>query len=795
MFVTFYSYKGGVGRSSSLINTAYYLAQTGRDICVIDFDLEAPGLHKMPCFKDENGDFLKSKNGGIVEYINSYIKTKAIPNLDEYLIKKEIDVTNKLINAEKRKSKLYLLPAGNLNDNSYSDNLNKIDWKDLYKEKLGYFLIEKLKKDLKNQNFDYIFVDSRTGFNDTSGICTIQIPDLVVLIFGLNEQNKEGIKSISQSLESKKIIPVVSPLPESITLEISQKLKNLDKELQFKNKSPIHIIPYNSLYSSNERIIFMEEHFELMNISHHYELLAESIIDLNKFDTNYLRDKIIEESNDISKLDELLIDSKNIIKKNPFSIDYFNHALLLFRKNDFKEAKKYIEIVIEKNNKNINFLYLEILILSKLDKDESFFSKIDYFITSSKSEIDKINRLKSIANLLININNIEKAKIFVDELKKLDPNDITSYSILYQYYKEKEQFEKAYVEVKTSIKKDDKNIQTFIELIEILKLLRKYDESLNKVDQALSIEPNNINLLTLKSQIFFKLAKFEEAISFLNKCIELENNVYLHYYNLAVIYYNLGEEEKALTFIEKALKVSPKNIDSKLLLAKINFNIGAIEKTISDISDVEALIQLSKNNKSNNIFELIRIYFDLNNLNKVNIYVYLLENLINYSEILENNKFKLNTYRNLAFSCMLIDNYEKAIEYYKKENVIKEYINEKDYFNLGFSYLKIGNLELSKKYFVRFLLVIDYLIKNVYFSDKINYLSCKAIALSYSDNENKLSLNVINECIAELNNNTNIKKIFSPKSYKYVQRDLFSDFCNEIKRNLESGKKALESLI
>src|SRR6266571_2993520 len=43
-FVTFYSFKGGVGRSMALINTAGILAGRGFRVLVIDLDLEAPGL-------------------------------------------------------------------------------------------------------------------------------------------------------------------------------------------------------------------------------------------------------------------------------------------------------------------------------------------------------------------------------------------------------------------------------------------------------------------------------------------------------------------------------------------------------------------------------------------------------------------------------------------------------------------------------------------------------------------------------------------------------------------------------
>ena len=48
--ITFYSYKGGTGRSMALANVGYLLARQmepgSRGVLMIDWDLEAPGLHR-----------------------------------------------------------------------------------------------------------------------------------------------------------------------------------------------------------------------------------------------------------------------------------------------------------------------------------------------------------------------------------------------------------------------------------------------------------------------------------------------------------------------------------------------------------------------------------------------------------------------------------------------------------------------------------------------------------------------------------------------------------------------------
>ena len=42
--VTFYSYKGGVGRSFALANVAAILSEWGCRVLAVDWDIEAPGL-------------------------------------------------------------------------------------------------------------------------------------------------------------------------------------------------------------------------------------------------------------------------------------------------------------------------------------------------------------------------------------------------------------------------------------------------------------------------------------------------------------------------------------------------------------------------------------------------------------------------------------------------------------------------------------------------------------------------------------------------------------------------------
>src|SRR5262249_33984001 len=69
MIVTFYSYKGGVGRSFCLANIGTLLANWGYQVLCVDWDLEAPGLHH---YFRQGSDQDLSQCCGVVELVHEF---------------------------------------------------------------------------------------------------------------------------------------------------------------------------------------------------------------------------------------------------------------------------------------------------------------------------------------------------------------------------------------------------------------------------------------------------------------------------------------------------------------------------------------------------------------------------------------------------------------------------------------------------------------------------------------------------------------------------------------------------
>lgn len=187
--VTFYSYKGGVGRTLALVNIAAQLAQRGHKVLTVDFDLEAPSLPDFDIFSSAVGE------RGIVDYVTEYRESGTAPDCHDFIV--PCDVSG---------DPIWIMPAGRNTDHGYTDKLNNIDWKQLYEEQDGYLMFEDLKQQWSNyggDGFDYVLIDSRTGHTDVGGICTRQLPDAVSVMFLPNASNIAGLGPIVKSIRDE----------------------------------------------------------------------------------------------------------------------------------------------------------------------------------------------------------------------------------------------------------------------------------------------------------------------------------------------------------------------------------------------------------------------------------------------------------------------------------------------------------------------------------------------------------------------------------------------------------------
>ncbi len=204
--ITFYSYKGGTGRSMHLANVAWILASNGKRVLTVDWDLEAPGLHRY--FRPFLIDKELTATNGLIELMWSFTDAAMtpVPEADRVQGWHEayadfLPYTTTIRWAFPRPGRLDLLPAGKQGA-SYSRNVNAFNWQSFYDRLGGGVFLESVKARMRKE-YDYVLIDSRTGVSDTAGICTVQMPDALVVCFTANNQSIEGCASIVQSVRAQ----------------------------------------------------------------------------------------------------------------------------------------------------------------------------------------------------------------------------------------------------------------------------------------------------------------------------------------------------------------------------------------------------------------------------------------------------------------------------------------------------------------------------------------------------------------------------------------------------------------
>ena len=221
--VTFYSYKGGTGRTMALANVAWILASNGLQVLTIDWDLESPGLHEY--FAPFQLEWTIRETPGIVDIVVHYALDAVTQRQrsDDWLLE-HAHITTHAVSLDWEHfpdgGTLDFISAGRQN-RDYALVQASIDWDNLYSRLGGGQFFDALRVDLK-QSYDYVLIDSRTGLSDIADICAIQLPDTLVDCFTFNDQSIEGASAVASHVARNyherniRILPVPMRIEESM---------------------------------------------------------------------------------------------------------------------------------------------------------------------------------------------------------------------------------------------------------------------------------------------------------------------------------------------------------------------------------------------------------------------------------------------------------------------------------------------------------------------------------------------------------------------------------------------------
>jgi len=222
---TFYSYKGGVGRSMAVANIATWFCERGLRVALLDWDLEAPGLESFFFENEEEREQIRS-TVGIIDLLGGYKRKFA--NLELPQAKEEgagrphlvADALGKVlaplahsfypVRTSERGGTIALLPSGWRSGErfgSYAEAVQRFDWAEFYARYEGEGFFEWMRRELTNPELaDVVIIDSRTGVTEMGGVCTRQLPDVVVCLCAPNAQNLDGVARMAASFNHTDVV-------------------------------------------------------------------------------------------------------------------------------------------------------------------------------------------------------------------------------------------------------------------------------------------------------------------------------------------------------------------------------------------------------------------------------------------------------------------------------------------------------------------------------------------------------------------------------------------------------------
>jgi len=219
--IVFYSYKGGVGRSSLLLNVADTMArQDELRIVIADWDLHAPGLTHLYDLGDPRGD---GPHRGVMDMLQD-LAGEAEEVLDPYALVHPTRQSHHLPGA----GELWLMPAGRVGTEEYAKQMDLLH-PALAKlrpngKPLLEWMLERIEAGFRERDErppDYVFLDARTGLTDIGTILLSPAADRIVLVHSLNSQNLLGLEhtlrrlvgALPRGQAAHRVVRVCSPVP------------------------------------------------------------------------------------------------------------------------------------------------------------------------------------------------------------------------------------------------------------------------------------------------------------------------------------------------------------------------------------------------------------------------------------------------------------------------------------------------------------------------------------------------------------------------------------------------------
>ena len=347
--ISFYSYKGGVGRTVALIQTANLLAAKGKKVALIDLDIEAPSFNEI--FSDDI-EFEK----GLINYL--YNKLYDLEKVEVSSIVSKLSLNTK--------GEVYVIPTGNIN-RKYVKMLEKLKEKRISENKYIEELIDEL---YFKYDVEYVLIDSRTGINNWGALSIGEIADEVIILAYPNGENVRGTNLILDMIGNRKKCTVVFS-----RFDGSDAGKDRARELfnEINIEQEFIGVEYDSTIAINSK-------YPIENKLSKFSKLSDFILEdeINRANNEWIK----------NNKEEAIRFLENLANGNKFENIITNDEI------KFKERNNYIVV---KNNK------IDLETIVKGCTDNSILANLNFYNVKLKYKEEKIPSVNALMSYLVSL--------------------------------------------------------------------------------------------------------------------------------------------------------------------------------------------------------------------------------------------------------------------------------------------------------------------------------------------------------------------------------------------------------
>jgi tetratricopeptide (TPR) repeat protein/MinD-like ATPase involved in chromosome partitioning or flagellar assembly len=655
MIFSFYSYKGGVGRSQLCANVAAYLChQKNKRVLLLDWDFEAPGLHYYYYKKEED-----LKVAGSLELLERYLAlmlTQDKVRTEDYSFFDDSSRVNVLrAKGWKHKTRgcVDLIPAGRY-DETYTFRINNFNWHQFYNDLDGQVYVEWLKGQLKALDYDYILIDSRTGINDYSGICNLHLPDANIVVMAANSQNMAGCgRLVRQIIEhpytqhennyrTKYILPVLSRInvnnpkfdhwADEFVKHFHYLMQYWETELPdafsqdifrdfYLEKTLLEDMPQ---YSAGENILFTKrgQRIHRSSFAAKFANLADYLENLKEKGQLDLLEQIDRDSweyyaeqgalrleegkkgierKDVAYAYEQAEDFENSERFGGTIDLYMEEYKELYVAGKYENALVILQKALELGNKG-GEVYFE------MGKTYQRMKNMDLAIKAHRKalaiEPNNYGAWYNLGNAYLNQEQLDAAiQAYQEAITGKAEFHEAWHNLGSAWYKQR-QFDQAVTAYIRTLKVKPDKYEAWYNLG---KAYYQQDETSRAVDayqEALKIKPDFHKAWNNLGIAYYKLEQLEKAIQAYKKAVETKPDAYGAWNNLGVVYYDLKQLDEAVATFLKVLAIEPYNYQAWYNLGELYTHREEYEKATDAYQEAMSANPQDTNSRT----QLIKIY-------------------------------------------------------------------------------------------------------------------------------------------------------------------------------------------